>query len=369
LMSGTSADGIDAALVRLEGEGAELVAFNTEPWPFEVAEQILRLAQPTWDDLEVGGRLNHRIAQHFAEAARKVVRSAGLKPEQILFVGSHGQTVRHQPQGRDRFTWQLGHPSIVAALTGWTTVGDFRMADMGHGGQGAPLMPAFHRALFTEHPGLLVLNLGGIANLTWLGNPLLGWDTGPANMGSDLIVTQATHGRLGFDEGGAMALEGRVIPELLALWQIHPFFKKKPPTSTGREAFGQAWLESWWPQFGDRPMVDLLATYVDWVAWSVAKGIGFLPEPPTGLCVVGGGRHNRALVEAIETRTGLHRVEAPLDSDAIEAAGFAWLGWRSLRGLAGNAPSVTGARQAIPLGLIAPGANWPQLARHIAGVV
>ncbi len=365
LMSGTSVDGIDAALVALpEGQRPRLVAAHGEPMPPALRERILAMTQPGDDEIDRVGELDVDIGRQFARAALNLLEKAGVDARTVTAIGSHGQTVRHRPLARSPFTLQIGDPNTIAELTGITTVADFRRRDMAAGGQGAPLVPAFHDAVFrTTSENRLVVNLGGMANVTCLpaaaGEPVRGFDTGPGN-----VLLDAWHERhhgTPIDRDGAWGRSGRVDDPLLDLLLADPYFDEAPPKSTGRERFSLAWLDE---RLADLPDGDLLAacdvqaSLVELTARSVAEAAERWGSGHGSVFLCGGGAHNAFLRERLAARLPGHRVtttaELGVDPDWVEAMAFAWLAHRALAGLSGNLPAVTGARREVVLGGIYP---------------
>ncbi|MCE5232872.1 MAG: anhydro-N-acetylmuramic acid kinase [Mizugakiibacter sp.] len=354
LISGTSADGIDAALAAFE-PSPRLLAAITHPWPEALRARMLALAQgdgaTTLDEL---GALDAEIGGVFAAAVEALLARARVPGSAVRAIGSHGQTLRHRPQAPTPFTLQLGDPNVIAERTGIATVADFRRADVAAGGQGAPLLPIFHAALLAR-PGAtrVVLNLGGIANITVLGadGSVIGFDTGPANGLLDAWCLQ--HLAAPFDRNGAFAARGRCDTALLARLLDDPYFALPPPKSTGREHFQLGWLEQRLQDAALRPE-DVQATLVELTARSVAQAIDAHADGAGEVLACGGGVHNPVLMAA------LRRVLAPrsigsvallgLDPDYVEAMAFAWLAHARLEGRTGNLPAVTGARGARVLG-------------------
>lgn len=351
LISGTSADGIDAALVRFAPR-LEILAAQTFAYPDALRTGILALArQNAAISLESYGRLDAEIGARFADAALSLLHGAGIAPNDVTAIGSHGQTVCHQPRGPNPFSLQIGDPNVITARTGIATVADFRRADMAAGGQGAPLLPALHAAVFAD-PAVprAILNLGGIANVTLLipGQPVLGFDTGPANCLMD-AWSQRVRGTPR-DEGGAWARGGRVDPALLARLLDDPYFAAPPPKSTGREHFNLEWLDARLRD-GLAP-VDVQATLLQLSARSIAGVMHASGVRELYAC--GGGVHNDALMETLRDALPKVRVDTTaalgLDPDFVEAVGFAWLARARLEGHPGNLPAVTGAREPRVLG-------------------
>ncbi|NIC07708.1 anhydro-N-acetylmuramic acid kinase [Billgrantia bachuensis] len=358
LMSGTSLDGIDAALVEIDARGRpRLLVTHAEAMPAPLHEQLLRLCQAERIAFAELAGAEHAFSRLQAAAVLRLFEDNGIAAEQITAIGSHGQTIEHAPWGHAHgpaYTLQLDNPSLLAELTGCTVVADFRRRDLAAGGQAAPLAPAFHEALFRrEGQWQLVLNLGGFANLTLLppaesDTEIIGFDTGPANALLDAWHTRHRSGR--FDADGSWAASGCVDETLLERLLGEPFFHRPPPRSTGREVFHLDWLESYLT--GKENPVDVQATLAELTATSVALGIEMARElvgapAASALIPCGGGAHNRDLLG----RLARHLPETSLvpssdwgwPADWLEAGAFAWLAWRRLEGLPGNLPSVTGA--------------------------
>jgi anhydro-N-acetylmuramic acid kinase len=359
LISGTSADGIDAALVEFEPV-LRLLFGRTYAWDGALRERLVALGQRAATlTLDEVGELDTRIGQAFAAVATQALADAQVVPDRIAAIGSHGQTLRHRPTGDAPFTLQLGDPNRIAEHTGCTTVADFRRRDVAAGGQGAPLMPAFHAAmLHSPHETRAVLNLGGIANLTLLprAGAVRGFDTGPANGLMDAWCMR--HTGAAFDRGGAFALRGRVDAALLDRLLQEPWFALPPPKSTGRDQFHLGWLE---PKLRGEPAADVQATLLALTARSVADALRSCQPDTARLIVCGGGVQNPALMHALAAELPACAVESSADSgldpDYVEAMGFAWLARATLAGRAGNLPSVSGARGGRVLGAIYPGAE------------
>jgi anhydro-N-acetylmuramic acid kinase len=356
LISGTSVDGIDAALVRFAPR-FELVAARTFAYPDEVRSRVLALARSdaavALDDY---GRLDVAIGECFAEAALALLREAGAGAGDVAAIGSHGQTVCHRPGGAHPFTLQIGDPNVIAERTHILTVADFRRADVAAGGQGAPLLPALHAAVLADPARpTAVVNLGGIANLTLLrpGRPVLGFDTGPANCLLD--AWSARHRGTARDDGGAWARSGTPDAALLARCLADPYFAAPPPKSTGREVFNLGWLDARDPSHP--APADVQATLVALSATTIADALRRHAPEVHEVHACGGGVHNAALMEALARELGpgvrlASTAALGLDPDFVEAAGFAWLARARLAGEPGNLPSVTGARGPRLLGAI-----------------
>ena len=372
-MSGTSVDSIDAALVEIRGEGPStrirLIAFGMFPFSPKVRRLILENSLPGTGSVDAICRINVLLAHLYAGAVRKLARRAGYRLADIDLIGSHGQTVHHLPRAKRFFgtsirsTLQLGDPSTLAKLTGIPTVGDFRLADMALGGQGAPLVPYVDYLLFRSRTKTrILLNLGGIANLTFLPRncspgQVVAFDTGPANMVVDGLARHLY--RAPFDRGGRFALRGKADPGLLRRMMSHPFLKKRPAKSTGREEFGEAFLKSLLRQRNRLHRDDLLATAAAFTAASVADQYRrFVPKKPQldEVLVSGGGVHNRAIMRCLAEEFAPVPVSAVdgigMPADAKEAVCFAVLANETIAGQPSNLPRVTGARAATVLGKI-----------------
>jgi anhydro-N-acetylmuramic acid kinase len=366
-MSGTSADGIDAALVRFDdADGAPhgaLVLGRTYAWDPLLRERLVAIGQGARiDSLDEVGTLDVRIAEAFADAALGLLAEAGVSPGAVAAIGSHGQTLRHRPDGaafdgRHPFTLQLGDGNVIAERTGITTVADFRRRDVAAGGHGAPLVPAYHAAaLQAADENRAVLNLGGIGNFTLLpaSGAVRGFDTGPANALMDAWCQR--HFGQAFDHDGAIATRGTVDAGLLERLLDEPWFALPPPKSTGREQFHLDWVES--RLAGGERVEDVQATLLELTAVTVCQALRREQPDTRRVLVCGGGVRNGALM----ARIGLLLPEAAiastadvgLDPDYVEAMAFAWLARQTLAGAPGNLPAVTGARGPRVLGAIYP---------------
>ncbi|HDP89062.1 MAG TPA: anhydro-N-acetylmuramic acid kinase [Thioalkalivibrio sp.] len=363
LISGTSMDGIDAALVDFTGERPRLRHALNHPYPRDLHARLEQLLAPDWQGpvTEIG-HLHAALGTRFGEAARHLLSAAGVSATDVRAIGSHGQTVCHAPSGDEAFSLQLADASRIAAVTGITTVADFRSRDIALGGQGAPLVPAFHAAVLgADDEHRVILNLGGIANVTDLpagpARVIRGFDTGPANTLMDGWIRR--HAGSHYDQGGAWAVSGTPIPALLGTLLEEPYLALPPPKSTGRELFNLAWLDRhlacWAP--GAAP-ADVQATLLEFTAVTVAEAIARHCGHPARVIACGGGAHNHALMRRLGELLPDSQVESSADHDLppdwVEAMTFAWLARQTLRGQPGNLPSVTGARRAAVLGAITP---------------
>ena len=381
LMSGTSMDGVDAAVVEIFGSGEKTrlkpKAFLTAPYPHKLRERLLALSQGRDSTSTRVGELssiNFAVGEFFARAAIRAVRKAKLSMGKIDLIGSHGQTVYHHPRGGEPSTLQLGEPAIIAERTGVTTVADFRPADIAAGGEGAPLTPYVHYLLFrSKRRSRAIHNLGGISNLTYIpaGGALrdvVAFDTGPGNMVIDGLCRWMTKGKKNFDRGGSMARLGRIQYDLLEVFLRHPYFSQHPPKSAGRKEFGEAFISSLRKaarKRGVRPL-DLLATATALTAlsaeiayWEFVLGQSYKIDE---IYFTGGGRKNRALMGMLRWGITFAKVgvveELGFDGDALEAQAFAVLANEAVEGVAGNLSDVTGARHGVVLGKIVPGRNY-----------
>ena len=375
LMSGTSADSIDAALVDLSSKTPQLLAAHSVdlaniklPDKTPIKSEIQALATPGENEIHRMHQLDRTLGQYFALATNELLTKAKLNPDQITAIGSHGQTIRHFPASDTTptnkelpYTVQVGDPNTIAELTGITTVADFRRRDIALGGQGAPLVPAFHQAVF-EKPGFsrAIVNIGGIANVTLLaGNDskLLGYDTGPGNGLMDKWIKQ--HRQLDYDKGGEWASQGQIIESLLNSLISNPYFSETPPKSTGPELFNIEWLHQQLNAFPSITPVDVQATLLELTAQTIAQPLKNHHPNPSKIFFCGGGTYNKVLIQRLETL--LHPTligstdQLGIPPEWVEATAFAWLAKQTLEGKPGNAPTVTGATKQAILGAIYPG--------------
>ena len=364
LMSGTSGDGVDAALVEVEGAGEGIrvrpLAFLTAPYPPALRREILALPTAT---AETVCRLHYALGEEFARAALTVIRAARLTPTEVHLIGSHGQTAYHIPRGSGAgATLQLGEPAVIAERSGLPVIADFRPRDVAAGGEGAPLVPLADYLLFRA-PGRVraLVNLGGIANVTVVPERLerlVAFDLGPGNMPLDLVTEAMTGGAEPFDRDGALAARGRVDRALLTELLAHPFLAAPPPRSTGREAFGQGFVGPLLVRSRGRE-ADLLATLTRFVAEAIRIGFERWIAPRIGVdevLISGGGVHNRRLMadlaDCLAPVPVRSLAELGWDPDAKEAIAFAVLANEALFGHPGNLPAATGARGPRVLGKI-----------------
>ena len=367
LISGTSVDTVDAAIASFEAAAGSprLLHAHGHPVPLRLRRELLEVAASGRATLARVARLDVAVGHLFADAALSAIEGAGLGPDDIAAMGSHGQTVRHEPGGRFPSTTQIGDPNVIAHRTGITTVADFRRRDMAAGGQGAPLAPAFHQAVMS-HPSArrAVVNLGGIANVTLLapiesaaGGPL-GFDCGPANGLLDAWARR--HLDAPFDEDGNWAARGAVHRPLLERMLTDPYFSLPAPKSTGRGYFDERWIDEQLRSAGQAVApVDVQRSLCELTAATVAASIEAYGARTAEIYLCGGGVHNRTLVEHLSARLSPRKVMRTdvlgISADYVEAAAFAWLAKCTLEGIPGNLPSVTGAAEPVVLGGVYPG--------------
>jgi anhydro-N-acetylmuramic acid kinase len=354
MMSGTSIDGVDAVLAEFHERSCRVLGAATTPFPAELLARLRAIVEAPQTTLRELGALDHAVGEFFADCAIRLLETTQVNRAEVAAIGHHGQTVFHEPNGDEPFSMQIGDPNVVAARTAICTVADFRRLDMAHGGQGAPLVPAFHAWCFgAEDESRAVVNIGGIANVTALrpSHATLGFDTGPGNTLLDLWA----HRTLGveFDRDGAWAATGRVQDALLNDLLTEPYFAAAPPKSTGRELFNMRWLERHLTSFPPIAPQDVQATLSELTAATILAGIGRILPDCDRLIVCGGGAHNADLLQRLRRR-GANRVSTTADfgiaPDWVEGAAFAWLARARLREEVGNVPSVTGARRGAALG-------------------
>jgi anhydro-N-acetylmuramic acid kinase len=356
LMSGTSADAIDLALVNFADNPPSLAGTHSIPLPASIRQQIHALATPADNEIDRLGALDRQLGKLFADSINQFLKKLQLNPQQIIAIGSHGQTIRHRPPGtlEHPFTLQIGDPNMIAEHTGITTVADFRRRDMAAGGQGAPLVPAFHQAMFhSDRIDRVVVNIGGMANITWLpkSGQTLGFDTGPGNVLMDTWIFKNL-GR-SYDANGDWAASGSVDAGLLASLLAHLFFQQTPPKSTGREAFNLEWLNSHLAQSKLAP-VDTQATLLALTAHSIAKDINQLSNSSCEVFVCGGGAYNLKLMSELTQLLPKAKVASTaalgIAPEWIEAMAFAWLARQTMNRKHGNLSAVTGAEREVILG-------------------
>ncbi|SNX46943.1 Anhydro-N-acetylmuramic acid kinase [Vibrio thalassae] len=359
IMSGTSLDGVDTALVSIKGREITLLASDFLNYPESLKKGVLAICHGEETTLKHIGELDHQLGLLYAEAVNALLSKTSYSAHDITAIGNHGQTVFHQPEGAIRFTTQLGDNNLVATLTGINTVGDFRRKDMALGGQGAPLVPAFHRYLFADSDSTqVILNIGGISNVSILqpNGDVIGFDTGPGNVLLDHWCSHAFS--QSFDKDAQLAKQGHVIPCLLEEMLNDDYLARPAPKSTGRERYHEQWLSQCLAAIST-PMTDhdVLRTLTEFTALTIANAIqncsiGTTPK----LLVCGGGANNPIIMKRLSELLIGWSV-APTDSEAIsgdymESMAFAWLAHCYLNKIPSNLPSVTGASKAVPLGVL-----------------
>ncbi len=377
MMSGTSVDGVDAALIELSREGGaprvKLLAFENIPYPQGVRERVFELFRPETSTVDRIGYMNFLLGELYARAALSVIAKAGLTSADVDLIGSHGQTIWHEPEAREtdglpiRYTVQIGEGAVIAARTGIPTVSDFRVADMAVGGQGAPLVPFSEYLLYRrEDESILLQNIGGIGNMTVLPagatpEQVFAFDTGPGNMIIDAVAAAISGGRLKCDVNGGIAARGKVDEELLARLQKDEYYARRPPKTTGRERFGTQYAQRILDDRARHPISDedLLATVTYLTAWSIFDACERFALPvckPAELIVGGGGSYNKTLLKDLSGLFGTRGIavrtqeDLGFNSDAKEAVAFALMADCFVRGEANVLPSVTGASAASVMG-------------------
>ncbi len=359
LMSGTSLDGIDAVLVCIDGSQIKQLAAISHTLPEALKQQLEALTLPGDNEIERVAVAEPAFAKESASAVKSLLQHSGYAPEQIKAIGSHGQTIRHRPE--KGYTLQIGDPSLIAELTGITVVGDFRRRDVAAGGQGAPLVPAFHKAVFHHNnENRVIVNIGGMANLTLLSKdnniPVTGFDTGPGNILMDFWTQQ--HLGQPYDENGDWSASGSTDQTLLKHFLNEPYFSQPTPKSTGRELFNPQWLTTQLTHFSHLPANTVSATLCQLTATSIAQHIDDYAPDTKAVYVCGGGARNKTLMDMLSHELRHCRLESTssigIEPDWVEAVAFAWLASQTLSGLAGNLPEVTGARGLRVLGAIYP---------------
>ncbi|MDD7544098.1 anhydro-N-acetylmuramic acid kinase [Actinobacillus porcinus] len=361
IMSGTSLDGVDLALVDFDCSPAKIVASDFTPMPENLRQKLTALLHSGETRLQHLGEIDHQLGLLYADAVNRFLATQSLSAQQIQAIGCHGQTIWHSPNSTFPFTMQIGDMNLVAAKTDITTIGDFRRKDMAMGGQGAPLVPAFHQAILADHQHFtVVLNIGGISNISVLSpnQPLIGYDVGAGNTLMDSWIEQ--HQGQRYDKNGDWARSGNVNTSLLADLLDEPFFQQSAPKSTGRELFNLAWLAKKLEKHTALLPQDVQRTLLEFTAVGIANELhSFHTQSlPCRLLVCGGGAYNALLMERLHALLPSWQVstttEFGLHADFVEAAAFAWLAYQRMHNLPSNAPTVTGAKSAVSLGVIYP---------------
>ena len=355
LMSGTSADGIDLALVDFADGKINLIASFFQAYSPAQHQAITALYQPGNNEIEQAHALDISLAKLFANCIQQFLQQQALTPQDIIAIGNHGQTIRHRPQQAHSFTVQIGCNQTLASLTGIRVIGDFRKKDMVYGGQGAPLVPAFHQALFpVQQDDVCIVNIGGIANISFLPasnqKNILGFDTGPGNALMDAWYQQYNAGH--YDDNGHWAAQGKCQQTLLTSLLTDPYFQLAPPKSTGREYFHLAWLQKYLT--ANMSPIDVQATLLQLTAQTITDNIQQLTSGGN-VYLCGGGALNNTLVNAITALLPAFNVEKTeglnINGDALEAMAFAWFAYAFDNNIIGNIPSATGASKGLVLGV------------------
>lgn len=376
-ITGTSVDGLDLALLRLHphasGSDIETCAYATVDIPTKLRQELLALGQPGDNEIDRLGAADAALGVFIAEQINHFLAQHKVAANQVTAIGSHGQTVRHRPPNKldtassdiQAFTLQIGDPNRIAELTGITTIADFRRRDMAAGGEGAPLVPLFHKALLgNNNKAQALLNIGGLANLTGIpetnqsNQALIGFDTGPGNGLMDAWIMR--HQNQAFDANGDWAAQGKVNEALLQRLLSDTYFDRKPPKSTGKEYFNLGWLDAHLSNSDTLTPQDVQATLLELTVGSIARAVSDLENRYDRVLICGGGRLNGQLMRRLSESLATQNIELGttddigVDGDSLEAAAFAWLACQTLAGLPGNEPSVTGAQGPRVLGAIYP---------------
>ncbi len=365
LMSGTSLDGIDAGLVEFNGQQIKLIAFEYLAFSESIRQDIQKLSNPDSKiQLLNYGTLDSRLGHLFAQACNNLLAKTGIASTEIKAIGSHGQTIYHAPEAAPAFSLQIGDPNIIAEQTGITTVADFRRRDIAAGGQGAPLVPAFHQAIFKQvfdlsRENITIVNIGGIANITYLSSDkTIGFDTGTGNTLMDYWVQKNLDTT--YDKDGSWAKTGKANPELVEILKQDPYFKLSLPKSTGKEYFSPSWLNEKISLSPECSAKDIQASLCHLTAETITEAILQHAPQTDHTLICGGGIHNGHLISLIKKNLP-HPVsstaEFGINPDHVEAMAFAWLARQTMNNLSGNLTEVTGASTPVILGGIYPGEN------------
>ncbi|MWN05916.1 anhydro-N-acetylmuramic acid kinase [Gilliamella sp. Pas-s95] len=359
VMSGTSMDGIDIALVNITAQNVTSIASNCYPMPADLKQHLLTLCETQQTTLQNLGEIDHQIGKLFADSINQFLKDNNIDKQKIKAIGCHGQTIYHAPNGDYPFTLQIGDANIIAAKTGITTIADFRRKDMAYGGQGAPLVPAFHKAVLQDPQiNRVVLNIGGISNISVLipNHTVIGYDTGPGNVLLDCWIKE--HLGKNYDKSGLWAKTGKINQDLLKLLYQEDYFQIPAPKSTGRELFNLPWLHKKLTGTHLKAQ-DIQATLVEFTALSIANEINKFPivsTLPCELLVCGGGAKNPLIMQRLSALLPSWAVLTTdtkgINGEDMEAIAFAWLAYCRINNIPSNIPEVTGASQAVCLGVI-----------------
>ena len=358
VMTGTSGDGLDIALVNIErNQGLQFVAAETVPFSAKLREKLIALSTPEVGEIEKMGRCDTELGSFIGLSIMRFLENQAVGRNRIIAIGSHGQTIRHRPPSEDNqfpFTLQIGNPFLINEITGIKTIADFRRRDVALNGQGAPLVPPFHESIFKgKSPASIILNIGGISNITTLGANLTGFDTGPGNCLMDAWIMQKR--KLSYDEFGEWASSGTVHEPLLKSLRDDPFFRKSPPKSTGREYFNLKWAEEKFDGLEKLDEKDVQSTFCELTATTIISEIQKFSSTTQEVIVCGGGRLNTYLITRLK-ELGEKPIrlseDHEIDGDYIEAAAFAWLAFCNLNNLSIDWRKVTGASKSGTLGVV-----------------
>jgi len=364
LMSGTSVDGIDAVLVDFSDGAPHLVSCLNKSWPENIRQAIFDSRQLPDEQLNTLSSLDRQTGEIFAQAVNQLLQQSDLKAKHIRAIGSHGQTIRHRPDANNAFSLQLGNAELIKQQTGISVVSDFRSADIAAGGQGAPLVPAFHQQVFrSQDKNRVVVNIGGFANITVLpkdtDQPVIGFDTGPGNCLMDAWIRQQKNKK--YDENGRLAASGKTRVGLLAKLLMDEYFQLAAPKSTGFEYFNLDWLVHFFDKdlrskpLNEKDVADVQSTLIDLSAVSIIRAINQYSQDNDEIFICGGGAHNAELMKRLQTLSNnpVNTTEIlGVHPDWVEAMTFAWLAKQKLNNLPGNIPAVTGASKELVLGVM-----------------
>ena len=360
VMSGTSVDGLDIAVVDMSTGAPRITESTTVALPDDLVAAVVALHSPGDNEIDRAGTCDAALGEFIGRAVLGCLQQWTIRPSDVRAIGCHGQTIRHRPDSTPPFTMQIGDPNRIAETTGIDTVADLRRRDMAAGGEGAPLTPLFHDALFRDaERHRIVVNVGGIANATMLpaaSDSILGFDTGPGNA---LLDAWSRHCRgEPYDQGGVWASQGEVAPKLMAALQDDAFVSWAPPKSTGKERYNLAYVIRMATPF-DSPPEDIQATLLEFTAWSIAIAVERWGPGTGDVVACGGGRHNHALMKRLAANLPGYAIlrsdDLNVDGDGLEAAAFAWFAHRTVTGQPSNVPAVTGAKGPRVLGAVYPG--------------
>ncbi len=357
-MTGTSGDGLDVSLIHID-EFAKVKFVSAESFEFreDLRKKLISLSYPRENEIELMGQCDTELGHFTGVSVVKFLENIGLENEKIIAIGSHGQTIRHRPpsaNNRFPFTIQIGNPYLITEITDIATVADFRRRDMAAGGQGAPLVPAFHQTLFEEEaPDSVIVNIGGISNITVLGKDLLGFDTGPGNCLMDAWILENKNEF--FDKDGNWASQGKINEALLNHLMDDAYFRRSPPKSTGREYFNINWVRYKYNNLSALNKTDIQTTFCELTVITLLSAIEKLNPKRSEIIVCGGGRLNTYLLKRLKQLASCPVTTSEtysINGDYIEASAFAWFAYKNLRGVPANSPLVTGANDNRVLGTL-----------------